>query len=307
MRTARRISEPLPAGWAEELLPASALTPVPLRHDRVQLRSGSNGLFARLEASFENVRAMDILTFQQTVSESYRAVLDHLAAIETPHPIRLWVFIPGIHEELGPGLDRYMVFNAGRFSAYSTWYGGREALGQSLAAGSAVGVEGDRLVLHCLAAAERGAPVENPRQVPAYCYSRRYGPLPPCFARATRIGLTPWAKATLLVGGTASIRGEDSLHSGDLEAQILETFRNLASLVGSGCGTSDGGEADPLARDWLSRFRELRVYRPREDSADPILSAVEAHFPRVERVELLEAELCRPELLVEIEGLADIA
>ena len=30
-------------------------------------------------------------------------------------------------------------------------------------------------------------PVENPRQIPAFRYSKRYGPIPPCFARATRI------------------------------------------------------------------------------------------------------------------------
>ena len=33
-----------------------------------------------------------------------------------------------------------------------------------------------------------GVAIENPRQTPSYHYSRRYGPRPPCFARATRFG-----------------------------------------------------------------------------------------------------------------------
>ena len=33
--------------------------------------------------------------------------------------------------------------------------------------------------------------MENPRQTPSYRYSERYGPSPPCFARATLAALSP--------------------------------------------------------------------------------------------------------------------
>ena len=60
--------------------------------------------------------------------------------------------------------------------------------------------------------------------MPSYRYSRRFGPRPPCFARATVLHLGAAGDAPLvLVGGTASIRGEDSVHVGNVRGQVLET------------------------------------------------------------------------------------
>jgi chorismate lyase/3-hydroxybenzoate synthase len=240
------------------------------------------------------------------VAEGYRCIFDQLAPLPTPYPIRFWAFVPSIHAGLGAGLDRYMVFNAGRFAAYSAWCGGRDALGASVATASAVGIEGDRLEIHCLAGREPGTPVENPRQIPAYHYSRRYGPLPPCFARATAVPAAD-GRRRLLVGGTASIRGEESFHSGDVRQQTLETLQNLASLVRSAQGVAGSADRDPQElRARLSCFRELRIYRPRPEDTDAILETLAGAFEGISRIELMQAELCRPELSVELEGVADL-
>ncbi len=99
----------------------------------------------------------------------------------------------------------------------------------AFATASAVGVNGIDLVIHCLAAASPPEPVENPRQRSPWLYSDRYGPLPPCFSRAS---IAPVAgRKQLLIGGTASIVGEDSRHLLDTGGQLDETFRNLASVV----------------------------------------------------------------------------
>lgn len=308
-----RRAVPCPPLWVEELPGLAALEPVADRLPGHEARIAQGASLSRLQVAFEGVRGMDILTFQQAVAEAYRAVFDQLARLPTPYPIRFWAFVPDIHADLGAGLDRYMAFNAGRFAAYSSWCGGRDAFGRSVATGSAVGIGGDRLELHCLASREPGTPVENPRQVPAYRYSRRYGPLPPCFARATSvagnlgIGGAPGGRR-LLVGGTASIRGEDSLHVGDLAEQTLETLRNLASLVRSACEPGEAASVpDHELGVWLARFPELRVYRPRPDESDGILlEMLGRHFGGVARFELLQAELCRAELQVELEGLAEL-
>ena len=139
--------------------------------------------------------------------------------------------------------------------------------------------------------------VENPRQVPAYRYSRRFGPLPPCFARATIVRPSVGAPL-LMVGGTASIRGEESMHANDLGAQVDETLANLASVV---CAAW-GGAGDERA---LRRYRHLRAYHRREGDRLAVESRMRAAFPALDRLELLPAELCRPELLVEVEGLAE--
>jgi hypothetical protein len=194
-----------------------------------------------------------------------------------------------------------MCFNAGRFAACSEWFGGPDAFARLLATGSGVGHDGPDLVIHALAAHSPGVAVENPRQIPAYKYSRRFGPRPPCFARATVLhsgGLTGTAPL-LLVGGTASIRGEESVHVGDLRAQTLETFENLASLVRS-------ASADDARETGLAAFREVRVYHFGQQDRDVIAPLVEAAFPSSTRIEYRRAALCRPELGVEIEGVAEL-
>ena len=53
-----------------------------------------------------------------------------------PHAERATVperYIPGIHDPMWDGLDRYMVFNAGRYEALSEWFGGRETFATRVA------------------------------------------------------------------------------------------------------------------------------------------------------------------------------
>jgi chorismate lyase/3-hydroxybenzoate synthase len=295
----------LPA-WVAELPGLAALGPASARADALEVRLARGAAFSRVEIAIAGVRTMDILTFQQSVAECYRAVFDQIAATATPHPLRFWAFVPDIHADMGAGIDRYMAFNAGRFSAYTAWCGGPDAFSRAVATGSAVGVGGDRLEIHCVAGREAGTPVENPRQIPAYRYSRHFGPLPPCFSRATALGQCLPGGGRLLVGGTASIRGEESLHVGDVVLQTRETLANLESLVRSCCEPGSRDETSLELARWLSRFRELRVYLPRPQLRDTVLEMVLPHFTGVERIEVLQAELCRTELLVEFEGVADV-
>lgn len=260
--------------------------------------------FQHVVAGFDGARDMDILTFQQRVVEAYRSVFEALETHPLSSPVRFWAFLPGIHDDLGAGLDRYMAFNAGRYGAYAAHFSRPADFGRSVPTASAVGVQGDKFILHCLAANEPGLPVENPRQIPAYQYSRRFGPMPPCFARATLLG-GQTDSPMLIVGGTASITGEDSRHIGHLEEQARETFRNLASLVASAAGRTLPEEA-PAAQlePFLAAFQELRVYHPRPADQSAINTFIRSYFSSRCRVELLQASLCRSELLIEIEGLA---
>jgi len=286
-------------GWVDGLLHGAPAKAAPARGGRpAVVRRDADG-WCQLSTAVTAVRALDALTFQQAVMDAFAALLGQLGSDGALNPVRFWAFVPDIHARLEPDLDRYMVFNAARFAAYSAWYGGRDAFPLALATASAVGTSGADLVLHALASSAAGRPVENPRQVPAYRYSRRFGPLPPCFARATLV--RPRAGAPLvLVGGTASIRGEDSMHEGELAAQVEETLANLASVVSAAWGAHGGDGASPLAR-----YRHLRAYHRRDGDRAEVEARIRAAFPALEALELLPAELCRPELLVEVEGLAD--
>jgi chorismate lyase/3-hydroxybenzoate synthase len=251
---------------------------------------------ALLAAAVPGARSMSADALRARVSDAYIAIGHALTTLNRV-PIRFWNFVPDPGEPMGDGLDRYMVFNAGRFNGYAQWLCASNEFGRLLPTASAVGIIGDDLVVHCLASDTRGTPVENPRQKPAYKYSQRYGPMPPCFSRATIA--TVRGERRLLAGGTASIVGEDSMHVDDVDAQLEETLKNLEALIDAAAGPSD-------TRPALNRLLELRVYAARQEDAPAIRAVLAARCPCAARIELTIARVCRPELLVEIEGVAEI-
>lgn len=222
-----------------------------------------------------SVVAADHLAGAALQQASERAFSEALRALPGP-PNRVWCFTPRITEPDEDGLNRYMRMNIGRSAAYS---GIVEPT--SPPAGTGVGHAGCSLVVHALHVPGRSRSIENPRQRPAWRYSTRFGPCSPPFARATAVA--SW----VLASGTASVVGESSLHDGDPVAQWHETMDNLRVLAG----------ASGLPGPWTSMTAYV--------SSSEVLSRLIAHLPAgaldsMERV--LVAPLCRPELLIEIEG-----
>jgi chorismate lyase/3-hydroxybenzoate synthase len=283
---------PRPPLWVEDTLGADAR-----RIDAIDGVDvvGAHSL-AILATSVPGARSMSADALRARVGDAYIAIGRALTALDRV-PIRFWNFVPDPGEPMGDGLDRYMVFNAGRFKGYAQWLCGLSDFGRLLPTASAVGVISDDVVIFCLASDTRGTPVENPRQKPAYKYSTRYGPMPPCFSRATVASIN--GARRLLVGGTASIVGEDSMHIGDVDAQLEETLRNLEALIDAALPDTQAGAA-------LARLLDLRVYVARPEDAAAIRSVLATRCPRAARIELTVARVCRPELLVEIEGVAEI-
>jgi chorismate lyase/3-hydroxybenzoate synthase len=277
---------PVPPRWVDELLGGSA--PGDTCHGRVDIRTC--GSTAHATTRIGDAVHLGAEELRAHVASAYRAVIYSLTKIGR-HPVRFWNFIPGIGEPMVDGLDRYMVFNAGRYDTYGDHVG---ALGTA----SAVGIKGSDLFIHCLALDQRGTPVENPRQTPAWQYSARYGPLPPCFSRATIVDLA--GRRTLLIGGTASVVGEDSRHTGEFDAQVEETLLNLDALV----RTADGNQRD--ARAPLHRLVDLRVYVTSAEQAERVRELLVNRCPRARTIAVALAQVCRRELLVEIEGVAEL-
>ena len=71
--------------------------------------------------------------------------------------------------------------------------------------------------------------------------------------------------------------------------------------MNSGNGRVHGAVGDTAQ---LDSFTELRVYYVRAEDRAQIERTIGSHFPGVARVEYVHADLCRRELLVEIEGVA---
>jgi enamine deaminase RidA (YjgF/YER057c/UK114 family) len=96
----------------------------------------------------------------------------------------------------------------------------------------------------------------------------------------------------LLISGTASIVGHESLHMGDVGAQTREIVTNLRAVLAAGEGL--GGEVDATTL-------QLKVYA-RDPSATPTIRTVLSDMLPTKSRLFLHADICRPELLVEIEG-----
>jgi chorismate lyase/3-hydroxybenzoate synthase len=247
--------------------------------------------FSLISTQVADAATMPSDVFTNAVTEQYRTVFDSLHDAQL-NAVRIWNFVPQIQAAVGNG-DRYMAFNAGRFAAYADWFGNPDDFPRAMPTASAVGTGGSTFWIHVLASKSSGTPVENPRQIPSYRYSRRYGVRPPCFARATKLG------CMLFIGGTASIVGEDSHHVGDISVQTRETLRNLAALIATATHMPES--------DALGALRDVRVHISDPNHADRVLQILDAALPQPIEMEFVEAQLCRRELLVEIEGRATCA
>jgi chorismate lyase / 3-hydroxybenzoate synthase len=137
--------------------------------------------------------------------------------------------------------------------------------------------------------------VENPRQVSAYDYPREYGTHSPAFSRATLLRQS--GSVTLFISGTASIVGHRSLHVDDTAAQTRETLANIQALLAEANGVAPG------ARFTLEALA-CKVYVRRPGDLPVIQTELAAALGPEARILYLQADICRQDLLVEIEATA---
>ncbi len=125
----------------------------------------------------------------------------------------------------------------------------------------------------------------------AFAYAK-----PSSFSRGMRIDLN--GLTILLISGTASIDENGvSVHSGDFRAQMRRTFSNITGLLASeGCTWHDIVRTTCYLRDIerdYEAFNEERTAFFKQQELDPLPASTG-----------IQAILCRPELLVEIEAIA---
>jgi 2-iminobutanoate/2-iminopropanoate deaminase len=125
----------------------------------------------------------------------------------------------------------------------------------------------------------------------AFAYAK-----PSSFSRGMRIDLN--GLTILLISGTASIDEEGkSVHIGNFRAQMRRTLANISGLLESeGCTWHDIVRTSCYLRDIdrdYEEFNEERTAFFKEQGLDPLPASTG-----------IQAKLCRPELLVEIEAIA---
>jgi enamine deaminase RidA (YjgF/YER057c/UK114 family) len=125
----------------------------------------------------------------------------------------------------------------------------------------------------------------------AFAYAK-----PSSFSRGMRIDLN--GVTILLISGTASIDENGvSVHVGDFRAQMQRTLDNITGLLESeGCTWHDIVRTTCYLRDIerdYEAFNEERTAFYQEQGLDPLPASTG-----------IQAILCRPELLIEIEAIA---
>jgi len=125
----------------------------------------------------------------------------------------------------------------------------------------------------------------------AYCY-----PKPSSFSRGLRLDIK--GVTILLISGTASIdENGHTVHEGDFRLQTLRTYRNITELLAvEGATWKDVVRTTCYLRDIerdYAAFNEIRTQFFKEQGLDPLPASTG-----------IQAILCRPDLLVEMEAMA---
>lgn len=221
--------------------------------------------------------------------------LFHLIADQGyPHLLRIWNVIQDINLPQD-GLERYRQFCIGRQDAFARQ---RPDLVDRYPAASALGSSEGGLCVYFIAAREPGMTIENPNQVSAFRYPPQYGPRSPSFSRAL---VKTWGNhASLFISGTASITGHETRHVDDLTAQVEKTIDNLETLARE--ASSESGKAFSLR----SPGSFLKAYIRQPEDYALVRETVSRRLGTDVNMIFLRADVCRQELLVEIEGVLSV-
>ncbi|MBF0569745.1 MAG: hypothetical protein HQL18_03120, partial [Candidatus Omnitrophica bacterium] len=221
------------------------------------------------------------------------------------HVVRPWIYqgdITGKEERDGVAGQKYDGLNAARkefFQGIS--FGGRflkAPLPNGLRpypASTGISMNSGTIVMECLAFATDRDDVEiryleNPLQTPVQNYKAGvlHGKkVQPLFARAVAVRVG--GQWMVLVSGTASIRGDDTVGK-DIREQTEMAIENVAAVLNEG-----GARPSDLA--------QVRVYVKFEKDYPAVKKIVEERLPGVPCI-LVIAGVCRSDLLIELEGVA---
>jgi enamine deaminase RidA (YjgF/YER057c/UK114 family) len=221
--------------------------------------------------------------------------------------VRQWNYIENI-TRIEDNSQNYQDFNDARSRFYrkTKWHGGFPA-----ATGIGIGCGGvivDLDAIYTNGSDIKVVSLNNTLQVPAHDYSNSVliaaedeqdRPVTtPKFERGKLV--LSGTEGVIYISGTAAIRGEKSFSNEGIEEQTRITLENIEHLISE----------ETLANSGVGHFAKveissLRIYLKEELFFEPCKRIIDENYPGVPAV-YLKADICREELLVEIEGIAKI-
>ncbi|MCX5666862.1 MAG: sigma-70 family RNA polymerase sigma factor, partial [Candidatus Omnitrophica bacterium] len=216
--------------------------------------------------------------------------------------VRTWIYVNNILGD-DKNRQRYQLLNDARRLFFETGNGGKPIMFADARppASTGIGMLNGNIVMECLALDSKGKhprilPIENPEQTSAFLYSDKVlkagvspkKKAPPLFSRG--MAVISGGFQTILISGTASVKGEKPVHPGDVEKQTETMIENVGLVL---------GQVGATIRD----IPQLRVYIKNIPDYEKVKNIVEAKFPDVPCV-FVHADVCRTEWLVEMEAIA---
>ena len=260
-------------------------------HGKIRYRYSDDVLFGSLSIAEQAIDAgSEAEALQRATEIAYQEIFDLLDETAHAHVIRIWNYLPNINAQTG-GDERYRHFNSARQMAFRK--SGRAIAGTVPAASALGSPAGSPLCIYFLAARRPPKMIENPRQTSAYHYPRKFGKHSPIFSRACVWG--ELGSGRLFVSGTASIVGHETIHRGDVIAQTRETMVNIGALL------EEANRIVGSSRYCLDCLK-LKAYLRNPSDLPDVEATLSAMLHPGLPIVYLQADVCREDLLVEIEA-----
>lgn len=214
--------------------------------------------------------------------------------------VRQWNYVPDIltlHPQEGKTHQHYQLFNEVR----KAWYA-KHPFKHGYPAATGIGVKTGPFAIDALVITSRPGfdkkGLSNPHQQNAYQYDQQLlvgdalcgqQKNPPLFERAK---LLAWpGHEQVIVSGTAAILGQETVGLGDVGLQTEVSIRNMLELI---TPTVTGSQTS-------FHFNGLRVYIKHLNDSNTVKAVCQRFFPDVS-ASFVQADVCRDNLLMEIEG-----
>lgn len=226
----------------------------------------------------------------------YDELFDARYSLNYRHLCRIWNYFPNINENDINGLERYKSFCYGRALSFDNNCNVIET--EKFPSATGIGsMSGNVNICFISSSIDKCKYIENPRQTPAYNYPTLYGPKSPSFARATYYRYSD-KNFNIYIAGTASIIGHETIFVDDAENQCITTLDNIELLISE----ENLRRYDIRENLNLKDIDCIKVYIRKKSDFPVIKEICEKRFSQKASIIYIKADICRSNLLVEIEG-----
>jgi len=220
--------------------------------------------------------------------------------------VRQWNYIPSIlsiNKFEHSSLQNYQIFNDIRAFYYSP-----ETFENGFPAATGIGANYGSVTIDFIAVSSEDGklvmPIKSPVQQNAYNYTEKVlegealsvesGKKPPLFERGKLVSYHD--SNYVFISGTASIKGEKTISEGDVAEQTKITIDNIKELT-----VKKNMESMGIAGNDSPVYDYVRVYMKNRGDFTVVKQIVEQQM-EVKDIVYVEADICRSNLLVEIEA-----